>query len=134
MKRYDTGGGWSTESAHGKWVLYEDSRELVAVLQVAHEMEVKNLKAEIDALKAENAALHAECDQLTEMLAPQQPMSAEEVTETGIFKGLADSIWIMGAQFGWECCEANDKDRFNHAINTQDFPIAVQVPLKAPEV
>ena len=58
----------------------------------------------------------------------------EEVTEPGIFKGLADSIWIMGAQFGWECCEANDKDRLNHAINTQDFPIAVQVPLKAPEV
>ncbi len=89
---------------------------------------------DVEAFEAENAALHAECDRLTEMLAPQQPMSAEEVTETGIFKGLADSIWIMGAQFGWECCEANDKDRFNHAINTQDFPIAVQVPLKAPEV
>ena len=55
MKRYDHGGGWSTEAAHGKWVLYEDSRELVAALQVAHEMEVKNLKSDIDALKAELA-------------------------------------------------------------------------------
>ena len=89
-------------------------------------------------LEDENAALQAECDRLRAenecLKQPQQPMSAEEVTEPGIFKGLADSIWIMGAQFGWECCEANDKDRFNHAINTQDFPIAVQVPLKAPEV
>ncbi len=86
--------------------------------------EIKQLHAECDRLRAENECLKQ----------PQQPMSAEEVTEPGIFKGLADSIWIMGAQFGWECCEANDKDRFNHAINTQDFPIAVQVPLKAPEV
>lgn len=59
MKRYDTGGGWSTEAAHGKWVLYEDSRELVATLQAAHEMEAKDLKAEIAALKAELAALKA---------------------------------------------------------------------------
>ena len=73
MKRYDHGGGWSTEAAHGKWVLYEDSRELVAALQVAHEMEVKNLKSEIDALKAELAALKA----------PPKVLSAEEVTEPG---------------------------------------------------
>ena len=82
MKRYDTGGGWSTESAHGKWVLYEDSRELVAVLQVAHEMEVKNLKAEIDALKAELAALKA----------PPKVLSAEEVTEPG---------WYWHTRKGW---------------------------------
>ena len=75
MKRYDHGGGWSTEAAHGKWVLYEDSRELVAALQVAHEMEVKNLKSDIDALKAELAALKA----------PPKGLSAEEVVEPGIY-------------------------------------------------
>ena len=75
MKRYDTGGGWSTEAAHGKWVLYEDSRELVATLQAAHEMEAKDLKAEIAALKAELAALKA----------PPKVLSAQEVKETGAY-------------------------------------------------
>jgi len=41
--------------------------------------------AQIDALKAENAALHAECDRLTAMLGPQKPMSAEEVTQPGFY-------------------------------------------------
>ena len=75
MKRYDHGGGWRTEATHGKWVLYEDSQELVAALQVAHEMEVKNLKSEIDALKAELAALKA----------PPKVLSADEVKETGAY-------------------------------------------------
>ena len=42
-------------------------------------------EAQIDALKAENAALHAECDRLTAMLGPQKPMSAEEVTQPGFY-------------------------------------------------
>ena len=87
MKRYDHGGGWSTEAAHGKWVLYEDSRELVAALQVAHEMEVKNLKSEIDALKAELAALKA----------PPKVLSAEEVTEPGFYWsscGAKSNHWV----------------------------------------
>jgi len=42
--------------------------------------------AQIDALKAENAALHAECDRLTAMLGLQKPMSAEEVTQPGFYQ------------------------------------------------
>ena len=38
---------------------------------------------DVTELEAENAALQAECDRLTEMLAPQKPMSADEVTEPG---------------------------------------------------
>ena len=89
MKRYDHGGGWSTEAAHGKWVLYEDSRELVAALQVAHEMEVKNLKSEIDALKAELAALKA----------PPKTLKAEEVTEAGYY------WWRDDPRNEWEVVE-----------------------------
>ena len=88
MKRYDTGGGWSTEAAHGKWVLYEDSRELVAALQVAHEMEVKDLKAEIDKLKAELAAPKAS----------PKVLSAEEVVESGWY-------WARSNEGDeWEIC------------------------------
>ena len=43
-------------------------------------------------LEAENAALHAECDRLTEMLTPQKPMSADEVTEPG---------WYWHTRKGW---------------------------------
>jgi len=43
------------------------------------------LSSDVEALEAENAALHAECDRLTAMLCPQKPMSAEEVAEPGFY-------------------------------------------------
>jgi len=39
----------------------------------------------VEALEAENAALHAECDRLAAMIGPQNPMSAEEVAEPGFY-------------------------------------------------
>lgn len=47
---------------------------------------------DVERLEAENAALHAECDRLTEMLTPQKPMSADEVTEPG---------WYWHTRKGW---------------------------------
>jgi len=40
---------------------------------------------DVSTLESENTALHAECDRLTAMLGPQEPMSAEEVTEPGYY-------------------------------------------------
>ena len=135
MKRYDTGGGWSTEAAHGKWVLYEDSRELVAALQVAHEMEVKNMKSEIDALKAELVAsisareemqlggnrmaesLRFAKEEIADLKAelaalktPPKVLSAEEVTEPGWYKvkfpGEPWEIAHIGNNDGdYSCCQ-----------------------------
>ena len=49
-------------------------------------------------LEDENAALQAECDRLTAMLAPQKPMSAEEVKDPGWYwhtrKGLGGDWFI----------------------------------------
>jgi len=44
------------------------------------------LASDVEALEAENAALHAECDRLTAMLGPQRVLSAEEVTEPGFYQ------------------------------------------------
>ena len=47
---------------------------------------------DVTELEAENAALQAECDRLTAMLAPQKPMSAEEVKDPG---------WYWHTRKGW---------------------------------
>jgi len=51
---------------------------------------------DVEALEADNAALHAECDRLTAMLGPQKPMSAEEVTQPGFYCWkFADHRWVI---------------------------------------
>lgn len=43
--------------------------------------DVEVLESIAEALEAENAALHAECDRLTALLVLQNPMSSDGVTE-----------------------------------------------------
>ena len=57
--------------------------------------------AEIDVLKAENTALHAECDRLLAMLGSQKVLSAEEVTGPGFY------WWRINKYSEWKLFEVD---------------------------
>jgi len=75
---------------------------------VCYNEDVVVLEGKYNALEAENAALHAECDRLTAMLGPQKVLSAEEVTEAGHYwhrEGQSDindwDIVEVGQKWPW---------------------------------
>ena len=81
--------------------------------------------------------LHAECDRLTTMLGPQQPVSAEEVTEQGFYlvRASIDNLWvpclIVRLQTGDELGE------FGMLLigHSELFrPVGETIPIKMPEV
>jgi len=78
-RKYRAGCGPNAYKCNdGDYVLYSDSQ------------------ARIEALEAENTALHAECDRLTAMLGPQKVLSAEEVAEPGFYWWkFADHRWVI---------------------------------------
>jgi len=90
-------------------------------------------EAEIDALKAENAESHAECDRLTAMLGPQMVLSAEEVTVPGFYwHRYGTEEWcVVDVDFGYPYGRL-----FIWANGEQDDGLEGQFigPLKTPEV
>ena len=59
--------------------------------------------AHVEQLKAENAALHAECDRLTGMLGPQKVLSAEEVTQPGFYwhRYEIEELCVVDVDYGY---------------------------------
>jgi len=97
------------------------------------------LASDVEALEAENAALHAECDRLTAMLTamlgPQKPMSAEEVTVPGFYLVRADNTnpWVpcVVARFN----ARSEGLRMLLAGKSEELPVIGELtPIKMPEV
>ncbi|MHB1641805.1 MAG: hypothetical protein ACYCS8_03975 [Acidithiobacillus sp.] len=92
------------------------------------------MRDEVVRLEAENAALHAECDRLTAMLGPQKVLSAEEVTEPGLY------FWREheGAQWTVTDVEVNHAPELRQYYfgNEEDEVLNGQFigPIKMPEV
>ena len=71
------------------------------------------LDEDVEALEAENSALHAECDRLTAMLGPQKPMSAEEVTVPGFY------WWGSNLAKGWDGIMKVARTRYGYRFDEE---------------
>ena len=69
--------------------------------------------AHVEQLKAENAALHAECDRLTAMLGLQKVLSAEEVTEPGYY------WWGSNLAKGWDGIMKVARTRYGYRFDEE---------------
>jgi len=87
----------------------------------------------VEALEAENAALHAECDRLAAMLGPQKPMSAEEVTQPGFYwhRYGIEELCVVDVDYGYPYGRL-----FIWTNGEQDHGLEGQFvgPIKMPEV
>ena len=90
---------------------------------------------DVEALEAENAALHAECDRLTAMLCPQKPMSAEKVTVPGFY------WWSTNLAKGWDGIMKVVRTRHGYRFDGELWGASNNTlygqfigPLKTPEV
>jgi len=123
-RKYRAGCGPNAYKCNdGDYVLYSDSQ------------------ARIEALEAENAALHAECDRLTAMLGPQEVLTAEEVTEKGLY--YRRYVSEQGEATDWNICEVVGTG-FQGDLGLRMYMIADEMdeelygqfigPIKMPEV
>ena len=90
------------------------------------------LSSDVEALEAENEALHTECDRLTAMLGPQKPKSAEEVTESGFYwHRYGTEEWcVVDVYYGYH------GNLFIYVNDEQDYALEGQFigPIRMPEV